>query len=381
MLSKITALRKYLHQHPDLSGEEAGTARIIKEFGKDNSEFGVIENIGGHGLAFIKEFQETGPTVVIRCELDALPIQEPNDFSHRSLKEGISHKCGHDGHMAIVAGLLLKVNAQNLKKGKLILLFQPAEETGKGAFEVLQDPKFQALEPDYFFALHNLPGESKNAVITVDDAFSSTVLSCAIHLKGKQAHASEPENGINPATAFSGIISELSNLNIPDTNDPQFGLLTPVYLNMGDRAYGISAGQGELHYTIRTRSEETMDELKDKITKLVRLISQQEKLQFNIDWFDHFPASVNDSECNELIREAAAQNGYDHIIKAHPFKFGEDFGWYSKNYKTAMFGLGAGVDMPALHHNDYDFPDEILQTGINMFTSIIQKLLGPSEEK
>lgn len=380
MLEEIITLRRHLHQNPDLSGKEAGTSKIIQEFAKSHSEVEIVSDLGGAGLALIYSFPEEGPTVMIRCELDALPIEEPNQFSHRSLKKGISHKCGHDGHMAIVAGILPWIKTQAIKKGRIILLFQPAEETGKGALQILKDVKFKALKPDYIFALHNLPGEPLNSIITVEDAFSCTVLSFSIQLTGKQSHASEPENGINPAVAISRIITGLNDFRIPDENNPEFALLTPVYLNMGDKAYGISAGKGELHYTIRTRSEEAMEVLKKKILNLVGSICTDEKLKFNIQWFDHFLATVNHAKCNEIIKEAAIKNDYQLITKPHPFKFGEDFGWFSQHTKAAMFGLGAGINVPALHHNDYDFPDEILQTGIDMFTSIIQKILNSSEE-
>lgn len=380
MLPEIKELRKQLHQHPDLSGEEACTAGIIRDFADTHSEAEIITGLGGHGVALIHSFSEEGPVIMIRCELDALPIEETNDFPHRSLKEGISHKCGHDGHMSIVAGLLLWLINQSFKSGKVILLFQPAEETGKGAFKVLNDPNFKNLTPDYIFALHNLPGEPLNSIVAVEKAFSSTVQSLSIHLNGKQSHASEPEKGKNPASVIAGIIFGMSELNIPAPESQNFTLLTPVYLKMGEKDYGISPGNGELHYTIRTRSEKALDALKEKITSLVKSVSSEHGLLYGIKWFDHFPATVNNPECNEMIKDAAAKNGYDLIIKSHPFKFGEDFGWFSKHTKAAMFGIGAGINSPALHHSDYDFPDEILETGINMFSSIIKKILGPSKK-
>src|SRR5690606_35881140 len=98
------------------------------------------------------------PTILIRCELDALPIKETNDFEYRSVERNISHKCGHDGHMAIVAGLAAVLGKNRPKKGRVVLLFQPAEENGAGAVQVLKDKKFKKITPDYVFALHNLPG-------------------------------------------------------------------------------------------------------------------------------------------------------------------------------------------------------------------------------
>lgn len=380
MLKKIIQLRKQLHQQPDLSGEESGTARIIRDFVESNHNTTIISGLGGNGMAVIYSFAEEGPSVMIRCELDALPITEANDFSHKSEKAGISHKCGHDGHMSIVAGLIFWIKEQDFKKGKIILLFQPAEETGKGAYEVLHDPQFKDLNPDYIFALHNLPGEPLNSIITVKGSFSSTVQSMAIYLTGKQSHASEPEKGINPAAAMAEIVSRAAEMNVTDPGDDSFALLTPVHMKMGSIAYGISPGEGELHYTMRTASEEVMKQLKERLIDIVSRVCKEYKLEFSTDWFDHFPATVNNDECIKMIVRAAKENGTELIQKPHAFKFGEDFGWFSQSGKAAMFGLGAGLNSPALHHADYDFPDEIIETGINMFSRIIRQILDVSDE-
>lgn len=140
---------------------------------------------------------------------------------------------------------------KRLRKGKW-LLFQPAEETGKGAHAAVQDPFIQNLKPDYFFALHNLPGEALHDIVVVNRFFSASVQSFCISLEGKQGHASEPEHGINPARAMDALIEAFAQLNVPEETRPDFALLTPVHLLLGEKAYGICIGSGELHYTVRT---------------------------------------------------------------------------------------------------------------------------------
>ena len=159
MISEIKKLRKELHQYPEVSGSESATAQRIKKFIETHHPTTIIDKIGENGLAAVYEFSKSGPSITIRCELDALPIQEENTFSHQSKNKGISHKCGHDGHMAIVAGLIFWIKEQKFKSGKIILLFQPAEETGQGAYQIIEDSRFQKLNTDYIFALHNIPGE------------------------------------------------------------------------------------------------------------------------------------------------------------------------------------------------------------------------------
>ena len=375
MDQKLLALRKTLHRHPELSGAEKHTAQRIFEYLKEHAPTLIITGLGGHGLAAVYAFQNPGKTVVIRCELDALPIHEQNEFPHRSTVEGVAHKCGHDGHMTIVAGLAPWIKAQQFKAGKIVLLFQPSEENGQGAQQVLQDARFSALKPDYVFAPHNIPQAPLNDVIVIDQAFSAEVQSCKIRLQGVEAHAAEPEKGVNPALAMAEIITALATFNLADPMSEHFTVVTPVHLQMGQKAYGISAGQGELHYTVRTWGSEQMNTLQSKIEATISEIATAHRLGHSMDWFEHFPASPNAIDGVRIIRAAAKTNGFTISERPYPFKFGEDFGWFSKQYKTAMFGLGAGTDTPDLHHPAYDFPDALIETGLAMFQSIISSIL------
>lgn len=372
---KLVSFRKELHQYPELSGYEIETSKRIIQFLKLNNPTKIIDSICGSGLAAIYDFGESGKTITIRCELDALPIQEINQFSHRSSTNGVSHKCGHDGHMAILSGVSSWLKNQKFQKGKVVLLFQPAEENGEGAYKVLNNQRFIELKIDYFFSLHNLPKEPMHSIVMNDAGFSAEVQSFSILLNGKESHAAEPENGINPAMAMAKIINELSATEIADTSRNDFTIMTPVHFLMGQKSYGISPALAELHYTLRTWTNAKMIELQQKIEDVVAAVSKDYDLEYKINWFEYFPATVNYPETNEYVYEAIKRNDFQLVSKSNPMKFGEDFGWYSKTYKTTMFGLGAGLDTPALHNADYDFPDEIIETGVKMFTSIISGIL------
>lgn len=376
MNDTLISLRKELHIYPELSGKEHTTAKRIVEFVKDYHPTNIIDNIGGHGVSVIYEFGDSGPTVVIRCELDALPILETNNFSYQSKNKGVSHKCGHDGHMSIVAGLSIWLDEAEFIKGKVVLLFQPAEETGKGAALVLEDSEFLNLAPDYVFALHNLPGQKKHSIVVKSGHFSATVQSLCIKLKGKKSHASEPENGVNPALAVAELIQLFSTFVHTDAKREDFALLTPICIEIGEKAYGISPDNAELHYTVRTWSGELMTVLEDKIKHAVHTIVQKYQLNSEIDWFEFFPASNNNVECVDLVKKVANQKGIELVENPNSLKFGEDFGWFSSTYKSAIFGLGAGEDHPALHHAVYDFPDELIDTGLIMFKGLITEILG-----
>jgi amidohydrolase len=376
-LVALTELRQQLHKHPELSGQEFATSKRIVAFLKDYSPTEIIEDLGGCGVAATYEFGKAGPTVLVRCELDALPIEEINDMEYRSIYPGLGHKCGHDGHMAILVGLAPLLKESKFKSGKVVLLFQPAEEDGRGAVAVLKDKRFASILPDHVFALHNLPGYDLNTVVCKPQAFTASVKSIIIELKGKTAHAGEPEQGINPALAIAELLQKSSLLQRPAEQD-DFALITPIQIAMGEEAYGISAGYGVVKLTIRTWTNQLLDELSNRLVELVNAIAAKHQLEPQVKWTQVFAANENESEMVQLVKQAAKMNGLEYINKTEPFKWGEDFGLFTKKFPGAMFGLGAGLSSPALHNPDYDFPDELIETGALMFYHIIDQLLSKS---
>lgn len=374
LMGELISLRKYLHKHPDLSGEEYKTAETIAEFLLKHNPDELIEGIAGTGLAAVYNFGTSGPVIMIRSELDALPIQEINTFEHRSVFEGKSHKCGHDGHMVMLAGLAPLLKERPWKNGKVVLLFQPAEETGEGARRVLDDEKFINLKPDVVLSLHNLPGIKKNTVVCRKNNFTASVKSMIIKLFGKTAHAGEPEFGINPALAISEIVQHSLKLQKPQENH-EFAVVTPVQIAMGDEAFGISAGYGEVKFTIRSWTNAKMEEVCDRIESLVKAISAKYGLKVDISYTQYFAATENDEEMVDIIEKCSGKSGYKYKAAQYPFKWGEDFGLFTGKYKGAMFGIGSGENCAALHNPDYDFPDDIIPIGTSMFYSVLDELL------
>jgi amidohydrolase len=155
---ELTAWRRRLHQHPEISNEEKMAAHEVIQFLAETRPDQVLTGLGGHGVAAIYESGKSGPTVMFRSELDALPIHELSGVAHASLTPGKSHMCGHDGHTAILAAVGRQLGRTRPARGRVVLMFQPAEETGNGAAGVVADPRFAAIAPDFAFALHNLPG-------------------------------------------------------------------------------------------------------------------------------------------------------------------------------------------------------------------------------
>lgn len=368
--------RNALHRHPELSGEEEQTSDRIIDFLQFYEPDEVIDDIGGYGVAAVYNGKEKGPTVMFRCELDALPILETTKLRYKSQNKGVSHKCGHDGHMAILCGLSALINRERPKKGRVILLFQPAEEIGLGAKKVIADNKFDALKPDWIFALHNIPGYPLKQIVLKSGRFNPAVNSIIVKLKGCTAHAGEPENGRSPALAMAQLLIEMMSWNELDEKAGTFTTVTPVYQQMGEKAYGVSAGYGEVHLTLRCDTSDKMKDLEKKTEKLAHQIADKHQLELDTEWLEEFYSSHNDEEATACIRDVAQTLDFDIKEKKHPFKWGEDFGMFTHHFRGAMFCLGAGEDQPALHHPDYDFPDEIIETGVKMFYGIAERILN-----
>ena len=372
--NEIVQLRKELHQHPEISGEEFATKERIIQFFNTLQPDDTI-HLGKTGVAFVFNGASSGKTVMLRCELDALPIQEKNTIEHLSKTNGKAHLCGHDGHMSILAAVGKYLSKNRPEKGRIVLLYQPAEENGEGAKEVLADANFKKIIPDFAVSLHNVPGYPKGQIVYKYNNVTPSVTSIILHFTGKTSHAAEPHKGFNPSLAIAAITQYAVGLQRNMEDDEQYSVVTPVFTHIGSKAYGTSAGLGETHFTIRTLNNECTKHLAHQIIEKATNLAQQHQLELNVAFTESFEANENNEEIVNTIKQVAEEQGFSTIEKKSPFPWGEDFGLFTTTYKGAMFGLGSGEDTPRLHNPDYDFPDEIAPIGTAMFINIAKKLL------
>jgi amidohydrolase len=371
-MEELINLRRNIHQHPEISGEEIKTAASVLAYFKELKYTTIETQLGGHGILVLFDSGKDGKSLLFRAELDGLPIQEENDLAHKSLITGKGHQCGHDGHLTMLAGVGSWLSENPPKTGKVYLLFQPAEENGDGAKAVMADPRFKNLEIDEVYALHNLPGYSLGQIVVKENTFTAAVNSVVITLKGKTSHAAEPEKGFNPSLAVAAILQGIEGLQNNHPKMEDFRLATPIYVEMGSQNYGISAGDAEIHLTLRSWTNEGLDELQNLIIELASSICKKHHLEFDHHFLAHFYANINQIDCVESVRKAAKSAQLDLLEQSFPFKWGEDFGILTTKFKGCMFGLGSGENQPALHNPDYDFPDDLLPIGIKIFTEIIK---------
>lgn len=375
-LVELTELRRSLHRRPEISGEEVETAKfIVAELQKLNPSK-VLSGLGGHGVAAIFDSGVEGSTVLFRAELDALPIHEISDAAWRSEIDGKGHLCGHDGHMTMLLALGRVISRSPLKRGRVVLMFQPAEEDGSGARAVVSDPRFAEISPDWAFAIHNEPGRPLGYVSTRSGLINCASQGLKMSLSGKTAHAAEPEAGISPAMAVSELIPALTALGPGGDLDDDFRLVTVTHVNIGEATFGIAPSEATIFATLRTAYDDAMAGVVTEARSLAINAADAHGLKVAFEVFDEFAASINDAEATDIAISAMNAIGVANGADGLPMRASEDFGVFGWNAKAAMLCLGPGEDYPALHNPDYDFPDDLIPIGAAIFERIARDLLG-----
>lgn len=375
-IAAATAFRRELHRFPEISNAEAQTAGRVEAFVARTGPDRILTGLGGHGLAAVYEGAAPGRTLLLRAELDALPIEELSGVAHASTVPGTSHMCGHDGHMAILAALARVFGRERPGRGRVVLMFQPAEETGDGAAGVTADPRYEEIRPDFALSLHNLPGVPLGHV-----RLKAGVVNCAsrglkVELTGRTAHSSMPETGVSPMAAVAALMPRLQALGAGTFASDDFAMATLTHCRMGEPVFGIAPGQAEIRVTLRTRLDERMDELCAGAEALLREAAHSNGLGLTFDYHEIFPASLNAPQAVALLRAALDAEGVPHDERDLPMRASEDFGRFGHASPSAMFFLGAGERHPQLHNPDYDFPDELIPVGARVFLRVAADLLG-----
>lgn len=373
----LAGIRRRLHSLAELSGKEEETAAfIIGDLGEHRPDH-LLTGIGGHGVAAVFAGEEDGPTVMLRAELDALPIPETVDLDHASFSPGISHKCGHDGHMAILLGIARRLSGCRPARGRCVLVFQPAEETGRGASSMVADTRFAALDPDWVFALHNLPGYPEGTLLLRDGPFAAGSAGVTIKLTGRTSHAAYPEQGRSPDRAVARLILDL--INLPDRwrGSGHLSLVTIVHTRIGERAFGITPGEAEVLATVRSDDEGILAALKEGASSAAAGAAADHGLSCSVEFSEEFPVTLNHPEAVGKVADAARALRLEVIEpQESPFRWSEDFGHLAALGKGAMVGLGAGPDHPVLHAPDFDFNDTLLPVGVALLETVTRELLG-----
>ncbi|PSW05198.1 amidohydrolase [Photobacterium lipolyticum] len=365
--------RHHLHRYPELSLNEQKTASEITD---QLLKFGLTPktNIGGHGLLVEIKSRNPGPTTLLRADFDALPISETAQHDHASRHHGCMHACGHDGHTVSLLTVANRLSQHPPASGRVILLFQPAEEIGQGAKMMLKDPRMQDLQPDYVFAYHNLPGHPLGSVVIKSGVFACASIGVKITLTGKTSHAAKPEKGRSPAPAVARIMDYLHQM--PEAFEEAFSLVTLVHVKVGNEGFGTAPGRADVMATIRSDDNYALEHMKKSLQNFAKKQAESYQLGMNIDWIEPFSATVNDPIATDMVIKTANSLNYPVITPTEPMRWSEDMGEFLQQAPGALFCLGSGVDHPELHNPDYDFPDALIGRASRLFLTLIKQLHG-----
>ena len=375
-VSQLVQLRRTLHTHPELPDSEVKTAQTVAAFCRNAAPNAHIwEQLGGHGVLVRFDGAEAGDHIMLRCELDALPITETSQLSHTSQNQHIAHSCGHDGHMAILCGPALYLAAHPPQKGSVTLLFQPAEETGAGALRMVPELRTLGLSFDYAFALHNLPGTPLGEVVWYPQTYAAASHGLEVEFLGKTAHASEPHNAITPTFAVLETIQAWMELVKTPGLFTDFVLITIVHVEIGEAAYGTTPGHGFVRATFRGSRQDDLDKLHQMAIKQMEQIATAHGLKTACKVHDIFPATVNHLDANNVLLSAARHLGLSIRQASSPLAGSDDFAFFTTHSKATFFDLGAGLQHPPLHDSGYDFPDALIPVGTDLWIALIQDMV------
>lgn len=355
-MKPINSIRHDLHTHPGISGEEWYSHNLIASQLQECHPDNIHTNVGGFGVIAVWGTEPSHPTIAIRGDIDALPI---------------GHRCGHDGHTAILLQLARLIAEEGLPANRnVILIFQPEEETGTGSQKILDAGILQQYNIRAIYALHNLPGFPLGTVVLNLHTFAAASTGVIYHLSGRATHASTPEKGINPGLAVAEIIQQFARFNSHhDALGEDFRQATLICIQLGEEAFGTSAGDAKVMFTLRAYTNDAMEHLLNEANNIVGEIASRHHLVLSHLLRDPFRATENCSAHVEHIEEYCGCR-VQHLLT--PFRWSEDFANYLLHFPGAMFGIGSGEHHVELHHPDYDFPDDLILPAAQVFHRLIK---------
>ena len=383
LVDQARGWRQYLHRHPELQYDVHETASFVadelRHAGCDRVETG----IGRTGVVGVIEGRRntSGRAIGLRADMDALPIVEASSLPYKSTVPGKMHACGHDGHTAILLGAARQLAETRNFDGHAVVVFQPAEEGGKGAEAMLNDGLMAKFDIDEIYALHNMPGIPvgnfairPGPILAASDRFK-------ILVEGRGGHAARPHECVDTVYVAAHLTTSLQSVVARNIDPAQAAVITVAALNAGD-TYNVIPQTATLLGTVRTLDEIDRKACESRIKEITSTICAAFDATAVVDYYYGHPITSNHEEQTQFISEVAASiagdNGVDSAMA--PLLGSEDFGFMLNERPGAYILLGNGDTRP-LHHPYYDFNDEALPYGIALWVRLIEERLFISQHK
>ncbi|MBU5484547.1 amidohydrolase [Clostridium sp. MSJ-11] len=378
IFDELVAIRRRIHQNPELGLELPNTIKTItKELDLYNIEYEIIENCGI--LAHVGK--NTGKTIMLRADMDALPMAEETNLSFKSQNENVMHSCGHDIHatMLLGAAIILKQNEDQLN-GYVKLLFQPDEEGLKGARLMIKSKVLENPRVDAVLGIHVVPGQflDTGTILGESGAIMAGSTSFDIKLTGKGGHGSSPENTIDPIYAAVQIYQGISSIKTREIDAQE-----PLVLTIGEFSFGkannVIPHSGSLAGTIRFFHRETGEFALRRVEEIATSIAQGLRVEVDFKSGVFLPPVVNDEQLTEQLLPYIKEEIGEEKVKDFNFKFmsSEDFAFYGEVVPTLYLNIGAGSKKDgyefSLHHHKTLFDENVIKDGIS---SLVASVFG-----
>lgn len=383
-------LRRALHAHPELRFEERRTAQVVaREL--ESLGYVVLRGLAGTGVVASLPGADPNRGIVLRADLDALPIQEANDFGHASCADGVMHACGHDGHTAMLLGAAQYLSKYGEFDGTIVFIFQPAEEGGAGARAMIDDGLFSRFPVDAVFGIHNWPGLAEGSFGVTEGPIMASSNEFRIDIRGVGAHAALPHNGRDPVFAAVQIANALQSIITRNKKPIDTAVLSITQIHAGD-ALNVIPDEAWLAGTVRTFTTETLDLIESKMHKIAEATAAAYDCSAVVTFHRNYPPTINSSEetrfAAEVMREVVGAESVDTSIE--PTMGAEDFSFMlqAKPGCYAFLGngdgmhreMGHGAGPCMLHNASYDFNDALLPIGSTYWVRLAQRFLAPGNK-
>lgn len=372
----VTAWRRHLHRHPELTLHETETAafvcRILTELGIEH-----VAGIGGHGVVATLRRGQSNRSVGLRADMDALPIEEATGLPYASARPGVMHACGHDGHTASLLGAALLLSRDPSWTGTVRLVFQPAEEGGGGARSMVADGLFERFPMERIFGYHNWPGLEAGTIMVHDGPVMAAGARLDLTVTGHAGHAAMPHLARDPILAAAHLIVALQSIAARRV-DPLDSAVVSICTAQGGVASNQIPDRVVLSGTCRTHRDATRDLVEAEIGRIAEGIGRTFGVTIATEIRRGVGVTVNHRPEAELAAAAAAGIGAAVRRDLPPSMAGEDFGLFLEHRPGAFAWIGNGPATPGaeLHNPGYDFNDAILPVAAGWLAATARRALG-----
>jgi hippurate hydrolase len=372
--AEITAWRRHLHQYPELMFEVHETAKFVEEKLRSFGITDITTGIGHTGVVAVIEGRSTGSgrTVGLRADMDALPIEEATGLEYASKKPGMMHACGHDGHTAILLGAAQYLAETRNFDGRVVLIFQPAEEGGGGGLEMCKDGLMERWSIDEVYGLHNMPGGDVGSFHIREGAMLAATDEFDITITGQGGHAAAPHEAIDPNLAAAHVVVALQSIASRNV-DPLGQVVVSVCVMRSDNeAFNIIPHRVMLKGTVRTLDAEVRSLAEQRLGEIASLTAQAHGCVADVDYVRGYPATVNHAAETGYAADAAEAITPGVERNTPPIMAGEDFSYMLEERPGAYIQLGNGGGA-TVHHPEYNFNDDAIPAGCSWFAELVER--------